>query len=83
MLERVIIMLLVQPFLVQSVQSQNCSQFASLPYQSKENEERSSIQKAMKIEKMSRIFITYYTISYPILFSMSCIAHRVFFNDLE
>ena len=49
----------------------------------KENEERSSIQKAIKIEKMSRIVITYYTITYPILFSMSCIAHRVLFNDLE
>ena len=45
------------------------------------DEERT--KKALKIEKISRIVITCYTILYPFLFMFSCIAHRSFFNDYE
>ena len=39
-----------------------------------------TIEKAMKIEKISRIIITCYSLAFPVLFFLACLAHRLFFD---
>ena len=46
----------------------------------KEEEDTELTKKAMKIENVSRLIISCYTIAFPVLFTIACFAHRQFYE---